>query len=235
MSSDTPVTDKIDKKSTLKDEPPMWLIGYNLLSGCLWSFVLLNVIATHISFGFDFYRTFQLTHWWTTIIQCFAVVEIYNSAMGIVRSPILTTTMQVLSRLLVVIGVWTIVPYAPNNYSYAYLTVHIAWSLSEVIRYYYYAQHLISQQTQIKGQTPNKVSPLLLWLRYNAFIILYPLGITSELIMIWSAAFHSKSSIYGLFLLISMVAYIPGAPVLFSHMLVQRKKFLGNKITKKTE
>lgn len=213
-------------KTTKHEEPSMKLIAYNLLSGCLWSFALLNVIATRFAFG-NMYDTFRLTYIWTTIIQCLAVVEIYNSAIGLVRSPIVTTTMQVLSRLLVVLGVWTLLPYAKGNTSFAYITVHIAWGIAEVIRYYYYATNLMSKQTG----NPIKVSPSLEWLRYNAFIILYPLGISSECYMIFYAVKASYATpglfyaIYSVFLSLALLSYIPGTIVLFSHMLKQRAKF----------
>lgn len=231
------------KKTSVKQkehkEPPMWLIGYNLLSGCLWSFVFLNVFATYIVFDGDMHTVFRLTRIWTTVIQCFAVIEIYNAATGIVKSPFMTTLMQVSSRLLVVLGIWTVYPESSGNYSIAYLTVHFAWGVTEVIRYYYYANHLISQQTPAPGYSAPKVSPILLWLRYNGFLILYPLGISSECYMIYCAigcALLRNSTIhtgYALFLCLTLISYIPGTIVLFSHMLAQRKKFMRSLKEKK--
>lgn len=190
-----------------------WLVGYNLLSGALWSFALVNVAATWAVYPED---VFALTYKWTTAIQCLAVVEIVNSATGVVRSPLLTTTMQVASRLLVVLGVWTLLPYAEGNYSYAYLTVHLAWCVTEVVRYYYYALHLV-------GQVP----PALEWVRYNLFLVAYPLGISSEVYMVYYALPEAQrlSPYYALFLLVVIVAYVPGTVVLFGHMLKQRSKF----------
>lgn len=209
-----------------KKEPSMKLIGYNLLSGCLWSFALLNVVATAGVFG-DLRTVFKLTHVWTTAIQLLAVVEIYNSATGLVRSPLFTTVMQVTSRLVVVLGVWTLLPEAAGNASYAYLSVHVAWGLAEVVRYYYYATNLMSQQ---QGN-PTTVPPTLEWLRYNAFIVLYPLGISSECYMIYYAVAAAAArdgvffAAYALFLCLTLVLYVPGTVVLFSHMLKQRAKF----------
>lgn len=227
----TPATAGKEKK-----EPDMKLIAYNLLSGCLWTFAMLNVVATSIVFG-DLHTTFRLTYLWTTAIQSLAVVEIYNSATGAVRSPLLTTTMQVASRLLVVYGVWTLLPESSGNSSYAYITVHIAWGIAEVVRYYYYATHLMSQQ---KGN-PTTVPPRLEWLRYNAFLVLYPLGISSECYMIFYAvgAAYARPGIffavYALFLSLCLVAYIPGTIVLFSHMLRQRAKFNAQRSAEKAK
>lgn len=226
----TPSKTNADSKEKPKTkEPATWLIGYNLLSGCLWSFVFLNVFATYFVFG-DLDSVFRLTHLWTTAIQSLAVVEIYNSATGIVKSPVMTTTMQVLSRLLVVYGVWAVLPDASGNRSVAYLTVHLAWSVTEVVRYYYYASHLISQQTLPNGEKGAPVSPLLLWFRYNAFLVLYPLGISSECYMIYRAiglalSYNTTGWLaYAIFLSASLVAYLPGSPILFTHMLSQRRK-----------
>ncbi|CAC9888407.1 unnamed protein product [Aureobasidium pullulans] len=49
----------------------------------------------------------------------------------------------------------------------------IAWSITEVIRYSYFAINLST------GSVPNAW----LWLRYNTFFILYPLGISSSYIL----------------------------------------------------
>lgn len=220
-------------------EPAIWLIAYNLISGCLWSFVLLNVFATYFVFDRDLYVTFQYTRWWTTVVQSFAVIEIINAATGVVKSPLMTTTMQVLSRLLVVWGVWYVAPDARGNYSNAYLTLHSAWAVTEVIRYYYYANHLMSQQNPLKGFKRHTVPSYLIWLRYNAFIILYPLGISSECYMIYYALGYALTKEttaytgYALFLAFCLLAYIPGSVILFSHMVRQRAKTLKAAKTKK--
>lgn len=191
-----------------------YLFGYNALSGALWCFALVNVLFTYAVHP---QHVFELTYKWTTAIQCLAVLEIVHSAIGIVRSPLMTTVMQVASRLLVVIGIWVVLPLAEGNYSPAYLTVHVAWCITEVVRYYYYALNLA-------GSVPAKLE----WLRYNLFLVMYPLGISSELYMIYKALPEANylSMYYALFLVVAMATYVPGSPILFGHMLKQRKKFL---------
>lgn len=49
-----------------------------------------------------------------------------------------------------------------------------AWSFTEVIRYTFYAANLL-------GYNP----PLLLWLRYTTFYLLYPLGAGSEALLMY--------------------------------------------------
>jgi Protein tyrosine phosphatase-like protein, PTPLA len=56
-------------------------------------------------------------------------------------------------------------------------SVLIAWGITEVIRYSFYALK------ELSGAAPHAV----LWLRYTTFIVLYPLGVASELALVWLA------------------------------------------------
>ncbi|GMM30060.1 enoyl-CoA hydratase [Martiniozyma asiatica (nom. inval.)] len=187
------------------------LILYNVISGSLWGFVLFNFLSTALLF--DQPELFQLTYKWTTAVQCLAVIEIFNSAVGIVRSPLFTTALQVSSRLLIVLGVWWIHPESSGNYTLFYSTVHLAWGITEIIRYYYYALNLI-------GNIPAWLE----FLRYNAFIVLYPLGITSECAMVYQLLPTVKGHWSYWFYVVVLAVYVPGTFVLFSHMLSQRRK-----------
>lgn len=82
----------------------------------------------------------------------------------------------------------------------------------------------------------------LLWLRYSAFIVLYPLGVASEMAMVYLAmptirknrplsiampnAWNFALDYYvGCWL--GVACYVPGLPELYLHMVKQRKKVLG--------
>jgi very-long-chain (3R)-3-hydroxyacyl-CoA dehydratase len=82
----------------------------------------------------------------------------------------------------------------------------------------------------------------LLWLRYSTFVILYPLGVASEMTMVYLAmpvirkerplSFSMPNSFnfafdYYVFCWIAIACYVPGLPELYFHMLRQRKKILG--------
>lgn len=109
--------------------------------------------------------------------------------------------MQVASRLLLV---WGIVHLFPNTTAYTpvYASMLIAWSVTEVIRYSYFAINLSF------GPVPS----VWLWLRYNTFYVLYPLGISSECYLVWLAATGPASQYTflreGLFAVLFI--YIPG-------------------------
>lgn len=93
---------------------------------------------------------------------------------GLVRAPVLTTVMQVASRFLLVWGVTFFFPTVAIT-STAYSSMLVAWSVTEMIRYSYFAVNLVY------GSTP----AFLTWLRYNTFFVLYPLGIASECWLVW--------------------------------------------------
>ena len=77
--------------------------------------------------------------------------------------------MQVASRFLLVWIIAYIFP-ATVSASLAYTTMLLAWSITEIIRYSYFAVNLAQ----------GKVPEWLTWLRYNTFFVLYPVGIASE-------------------------------------------------------
>ena len=95
---------------------------------------------------------------------------------GIVRAPLMTTLMQVASRLLLVWGVVYPFPAVALSSPF-YTSMLVAWSVTEVIRYSFFAFSLSGWQPR-----------LLVWLRYNTFFVLYPLGISSECSLIYLAA-----------------------------------------------
>lgn len=137
------------------------------------------------------------------IIQSIMFLDIVHALLKLVRGNIIATILQVGSRIYVV---WMIVRQqdAPNIWNYLMYT---AWSLAEIIRYQYYI-HKPSEG-------------LLLFLRYNAFIILYPIGVlTGELPLIYQNYQATKNIVN----LVIMFLYIPFFPYLYIHMLSLRKK-----------
>ena len=78
----------------------------------------------------------------------------------------------------------------------------LAWSVTEVIRYSYFAINLAY------GYVPTRLT----WLRYNAFFVLYPLGISSECWLLWLARTPAKSwnLAYEYLIKLILFIYIPG-------------------------
>jgi len=114
-------------------------------------------------------------------------------------------------------------------------TLCIAWGITEVVRYLFYFFKLL---------TPKSGPPkLLVWLRYSLFLVLYPLGVASELALAHASIGPLRKSknldvlqmpnalnisLHGPTLMrVFMSCYMPVWPLLFSYMLTQRGKVLG--------
>jgi len=89
-----------------------------------------------------------------------------------------------------------------------------SWSLVEVPRYIFYAINLYS----------DKPPYILFWLRYSLFAILYPTGISGELLQIWNSRKDFENSPYSNLLLFVLLVYVPSAPYMYYHMVVQRSR-----------
>lgn len=90
------------------------------------------------------------------------IFQVLNVALGYVRSNLMVTFLQVMSRVIVVCGVLWATPTAPLSYGLPMLL--IAWSVTEVIRYSFYALNII-------GAVPY----LLIWCRYELFYFIIQL------------------------------------------------------------
>ncbi|KAJ3475334.1 hypothetical protein NLG97_g9496 [Lecanicillium saksenae] len=199
-----------------------YLILYNAISAAAWSVVLYRTIVSCVDADIGFQYTYFEVGDWTRYTQTAACLEILHSLLGIVRAPVSTTLMQVASRLLLVWGIAYPFPFVTQAPFYASMLV--AWSVTEVIRYSYFA-------TSLAGIQPS----ILTFLRYNTFFILYPLGIFSECSLIFiTSKFLQPPEKYILYSILAV--YVPGSYTLYTYMMKQRSKVMGGgKSTKKTQ
>lgn len=205
--------------TTPSAHPKRWLIAYNSISASLWSMVFFNTIFFSVLLGQPHF--FDKTNIILTVIQCCAVVEIANSITGVVKSPVFTTVSQVLSRLLIVLGIMQLLPNSPANHHWVYATLSLSWSITEVVRYSYYASNL---------KDAASVPYWLTWLRYSLFYVLYPTGVASEVTMIYMSLGTAKETVgawYSWLLFAILFTYPPGLYTLYTYMIKQRKKVLG--------
>ncbi|OJJ44081.1 hypothetical protein ASPZODRAFT_72461 [Penicilliopsis zonata CBS 506.65] len=200
-----------------------YLLAYNAVSFGLWAtctlraalLVILLAPTGHLPAVFG-----QVFSPLLVTAQSMALLEILHSLLGLVRAPVFTTAMQVASRLLLVWGGALRGPGAQAG-DLAFLGCLAAWGITECIRYGFFA-------LQVWGQG---VPSWWTWLRYNTFYILYPIGISSECILIFlsldrAAALHP---LYWWFFVVALVIYIPGSYILYTHMIAQRRKVLRGK------
>lgn len=191
-----------------------YLSAYNAVCALLWFSVLGRVVLLVPITGVEsvYEGAGDFTKWAQTV----AVLEIVHSAFGLVRSPLLTTFMQVASRILIVWGVVNQFPDATSTSPF-YSSMLVAWSATEVVRYSYFVLNL-------RGSVPGFMT----WLRYNMFYVLYPVGISSEAVLVWKASEAAgepwKWVGWGL-----LGIYVPGSYVLYTYMIAQRKKVMKGK------
>lgn len=190
-----------------------YLIVYNLALACGWSVLLALYIINN-------YQLNPVTLILLNICQFAAVLEIIHAILKIVSSPVSTTIKQLGSRFFVVV----LIDFLKSD---QYVTVagitglHLimfAWSITEIVRYSFYFSALIEREVK-----------LLVFLRYTLFLVLYPMGVTGELLIIvsWMSkggiTFSAEDVIFGIIFL-SYFIFFPG---MFIHMLKQRKKKLN--------
>ena len=149
-----------------------YLLLYNQVSLCLWTTITLRalfLLPTVISHGRVYGVYDALFSPLLTSTQTLAVLEIINALLGLVRASPATTAMQVSSRLLVVWGVLAAFPEivvgreivgvrtrsVGRAGSYAFVGCALAWGVTEVVRYGFFAAQLGL------GRVPS----WLLWLR----------------------------------------------------------------------
>lgn len=171
---------------------------------------------------------------------------------GLVRSPVSTVGLQVFSRLALVGVVEHAADAATGGGSAVVGTVWfammtIAWGITEVTRYSFYGLSLLG----VSGRS-SAVMQLITWMRYSLFTVLYPLGVSGELGVLFKAIPSLLAGGYlgcanasavlayiirplvatanrwlpagGYLLLVAM--YVGGFPGLYLYMFAQRKKVL---------
>lgn len=226
-----------------------YLLVYNAALTAGWGYVLFLTYKTVLQEGGWTQEVFEAVDIPLKISQSAALLEVVHSAIGLVKSPVAITAMQVASRIWCLWGIVvpcaaTVIPQGlltagqqaalglPGWANINFITLMTAWACSEVIRYGFFALK------EAFGTPPYFAT----WLRYTAFMVLYPLGVSSELTMAWRALPDIKARglfsstlpnswnwgfDYHLVCVLVMATYIPGLPQLYGYMLTQRKKVLG--------
>lgn len=209
----------------------IYLVFYNVVLTLGWG-VILVLAVQHLTKKNTHIGLYDSVEKPLKIFQSAAILEVLHCAVGIVPSSVVLTAFQVASRLFLTWAVAHSVPQVHDNPGVAGFV--LAWSITEVIRYSFYAFSLLDSLPYV-----------LQWCRYTFFFFLYPIGVTGELVTIYSSLGHvSKSGLYSvsmpnrlnfsfdyyIFLIVVMFSYIPIFPQLYFHMIRQRKKVIGGKV-----
>ena len=141
------------------------------------------------------------------VSQALFAVEIFNIFVGASRSTYLPTIVQLASRNFII---WVVV-YLHGLHGLLLTVMLVCWNISDFIRYVFYLFR----------------ANLFKKLRYNAFIVLYPVGISLE-IYLTNRVYLMYKGVRSWFFGAIMLLYLPLFPYLYYHMIKQRKR--SNKI-----
>jgi len=203
-----------------------YLAGYNALQFIGWAASLTALLS-----GSNHAQVYDKVY----VFQALALLEIVHVLFGLVRAELITTVIQVFSRIQVLLVHYLVSDARLSNGNHYML---LAWCLVEVIRYPFLCMKSIS--------TPPYA---LVWLRYSAFYVLYPLGVYGEMVVlnsslpsitlnktlsismpnVWNFEFNFASYLTVLL----YVVYLPGLLFQYSHMIRQRRNALS--VDKKAE
>lgn len=190
-----------------------YLKSYNLILCLGWAAMLIWYLAHDLQFN-------DTTMLFLNIFQGLAILEIFHALLKWVSSPVVTTVIQVSSRIFVLVLINLL---NPDEYIHiagvnGLHLIMLAWSITEIIRYGFYFTGLIGKE-----------SKLLLTLRYTTFIFLYPMGVTGELLIVfsWMNRDGLKWDIQDIVFAAITLLYVVFFPKMYLHMWSQRKKKLN--------
>ena len=185
---------KEEKESTL-------IVIYSTVQLIFWfiSFILLtNAFQSNFS---EYYTELMLI--FIKISQVLQLFEIIFSLVGLTKGSFIASFVQVNARL-----VNLFLLYYKGMPSKIFLLTFIPWCTTEIIRSLYYL---------------NKNSLILSILRYNFFIILYPTGVTGEVLALENyTVLYPDSKFY---IRPIQILFVSGFFFLFYYMFKQRSKF----------
>lgn len=190
-----------------------WLITFNGITFLAWAIFLALVVHD----GFQFTTTAVTA---LAIAQGLAILEVVHAVLGIAGSKWLFTLLQVSSRFLVAaILVFMAGSFpASGTAPCGYVLIAFAWSITELVR-------CISYLTDLTKRSNSVIK----WLRYSLFLVMYPVGVTGEFLILFGFWQWHNAQIDSIAIALGLiaVAYVIFFPVLFGHMMRQRKAKLG--------
>mmetsp|Transcript_33907 Transcript_33907/g.83127 ORF Transcript_33907/g.83127 Transcript_33907/m.83127 type:complete len:239 (+) Transcript_33907:67-783(+) len=145
-----------------------YLLAYNVACAVAWGYCLVLAVAA-LAEGAPAAEMWRRVAPVLVPVQTAMLLEVVHAALGVVRSPVFVVLLQVGSRIMIVWGHTQWSAAAQAHWS-AYLLV-LSWAAVELIRYPFYACALV-------GGVPYALK----WARYSAFIVLYPTGISGEVL-----------------------------------------------------
>ncbi|KAJ0987742.1 hypothetical protein J5N97_006098 [Dioscorea zingiberensis] len=212
----------------------LYLLSYNALLSFGWAIALSRVLGSFIatkSINGAYASAGELICW----LQTVAFMEVIHSGVGLVPSGLMLALMQWGGRthfLLAIVRQITEIQELPSVF-----ITFLSWSLSEMIRYPHYVASSV-------GLCPSWLT----YVRYTAFILLYPIGVGPGEIWLmyqalpfikernlYSSFFDRLPFSYHTFVVVVLVFYPILWLRLYLHLFKQRRSKLRKSQTEKKD
>ena len=186
-----------------------YLIGYSFVQLFAWltAFIFINV--DHVV-SFEIILIFQII----SLVETFHAYKKWNNS-----SPIFSF-IQTAARLFILFLIYSLISkfmFRHVNYYKEVVTIMLhVWCFAEIIRYAHYLTQLLKKENKIIS-----------WLRYSAFLILYPIGVACEFFIMYLVFINNNFGLK-IILIVIAIAYIFLFPRLYLHLLKQRKLKLNS-------
>ncbi|KYO20964.1 very-long-chain (3R)-3-hydroxyacyl-CoA dehydratase 3 [Alligator mississippiensis] len=209
-----------------------YLFMYNLVQFLGFSWIFVNMTVRLFILGKDsFYDTFHTISDMMYFCQTLALMESVNSLIGLVRSPLIPSLIQVFGRnfiLFIILG-----SMEEMQSRAVVFFIFYAWSMIEIFRYPFYMLSSIDMEWKV-----------LTWIRYTIWIPLYPFGALGEAVSVIQAIpIFSETGKFSLrlpnplnvtinfsfFLQIYLILLFLGLFINFRYLYKQRRQKLGPK------
>lgn len=209
--------------------PPLaklYLLSYNSLQFFGWSLALSKILSSLLATK-SFHGSYSSAGDLISLLQTLSFLEVIHAAVGLVPSGVMLALMQWGGRthfLLAIVRQIAEIQVLPSVF-----ITFTAWSIAEVIRYSHYAMSSL-------GLCPSWLT----YLRYTAFIILYPIGVAAgEMWLMYQALpFINERELYSncfdklpfnyySFVVAVLVCYPVLWLKLYLHLFKQRRSKLG--------
>ncbi|XP_062945594.1 very-long-chain (3R)-3-hydroxyacyl-CoA dehydratase 3 isoform X1 [Cynocephalus volans] len=179
----------------------------------------------------SFYDTFHTVADMMYFCQMLAVVETINAAIGVTKTPVIPSLMQLLGRNFILFIIFGTMEEMQNKAVVFF--VFYMWSTIEIFRYPFYMLSCIDMDWKV-----------LTWLRYTVWIPLYPLGCLAEAVSViqsipvfnetgrfsFTLPYPVKMKVrFSFFLQIYLIMLFLGLYINFRHLYKQRRRRYGQK------
>uniref|UniRef100_A0A8C3X0A7 Very-long-chain (3R)-3-hydroxyacyl-CoA dehydratase n=1 Tax=Catagonus wagneri TaxID=51154 RepID=A0A8C3X0A7_9CETA len=209
-----------------------YLFMYNLVQFLGFSWIFVNMTVRFFILGKEsFYDTFHTVADMMYFCQMLSVVETINATIGVTKSPVIPSLIQLLGRNFILFIIFGTMEEMQNKAVVFF--VFYMWSTAEIFRYPFYMLTCIDMDWKV-----------LTWLRYTVWIPIYPLGCLAEAVAViqsipvfnetgrfsFTLPYPVKIKVrFSFFLQIYLIILFLGLYINFRHLYKQRRRRFGQK------